>query len=226
MAVVGIVAVSLVSSLGLTNNDEVSILEDGPNINRALQLAQAGRGPKIIGEPTAVYGKAIKYSEALDDVVGPKVQFGESQAWKLDRQVYLYLFEGEFTNTETGTSHVTDWEQALVIFDAETAEYFMGITTRTHARLDVSKFLPLRIQDDAKEVPPRGVSADRPEPIAEPKATPAATYWFSMCGRPIPRRPERKAWEPLGVSCAPRRSGGRCGKCPVSPNSRTSSARS
>ncbi len=86
--VVGVAAVLLVGSLGLAgHSEETSTLEEGPNIDRALQIAQTGRGPKIAKEPTAVYGKVMKYGEALDAAVGPKVEFGESQAWKLDRTV-------------------------------------------------------------------------------------------------------------------------------------------
>ena len=98
-----------------------AILEEGGNINLARWHAQSGMGPSIVGDPTAVYGGIMTYRAALE-AVGSGVRPGPSQAWKLDREVYVYLFEGEFTESMTGTELVTDWAQKSVIFDAETGE--------------------------------------------------------------------------------------------------------
>ena len=82
-------------------DQDAAILEEGRNINWALSLAQSGMGPSLIGDPTAVYGGIMTYRAALE-AVGSKVKVGASQAWKLDREVYVYLFEGEFTDSMTG----------------------------------------------------------------------------------------------------------------------------
>ena len=105
-------------------DQDAAILEEGRNINWALSLAQSGRGPSIVGDPTAVYGGIMTYRAALE-AVGSGVRPGPSQAWKLDREVYVYLFEGEFTDSMTGTELVTDWAQKSIIFiDAETGESY------------------------------------------------------------------------------------------------------
>ena len=105
-------------------DQDAAILEEGRNINWALSLAQSGRGPSIVGDPTAVYGGIMTYRAALE-AVGSGVRPGPSQAWKLDREVYVYLFEGEFTDSMTGTELVTDWAQKFVMFDAETGESYV-----------------------------------------------------------------------------------------------------
>ena len=143
----------------------------------ALSLAQSGRGPSIIGDPTAVYGRIMTYRAALE-AVGSGVRPGPSQAWKLDREVYVYLFEGEFTDSMTGTQLVTDWAQKSIIFiDAETDEYYAEVPTiREPARRDVSQLQQIRIHDHVKGVAPREVNIDRTPPVAEPPATVAPGY--------------------------------------------------
>lgn len=148
-------AVLLILLVACRSGDD-AVLEEGRNINWALSLAQSGRGPTIIGDPTAVYGGIMTYRAALE-AVGPMAEPGSSQAWKLDREVYVYLFEGEFTDSLTGTELVTDWVQTIVIFDAETGEYFQGIDIREPSRRDMSRLQPVRLLDHEKGVEPRGV---------------------------------------------------------------------
>ena len=152
-----------------------AILEEGRNINWALSLAQSGMGPSIVGDPTAVYGGIMTYRAALE-AVGSGVRPGPSQAWKLDREVYVYLFEGEFTDSMTGTELVTDWAQKFVMFDAETGESYSETTRREPARRDVSQLQQIRIHDHVKGVAPREVNIDRTPPVAEPPATVAPGY--------------------------------------------------
>ena len=135
-------------------------MEQGGNINLALWLAQSGMGPSIVGDPTAVYGGIMTYRAALE-AVGSGIRLGPSQAWKLDREVYVYLFEGEFTDSMTGTELVTDWAQKFVMFDAETGESYSETTSREPARRDVSQLQPIRILDHVKGVAPREVAIDR-----------------------------------------------------------------
>ena len=119
------------------SDSETSILEEGGNINLALREAQNGMGPSIVGDPAAIYGMIMPYSAAVR-AAGSKVVDGESQAWKFDRLVYLYLFEGEIFDPDPRTRNTTDWAQKLVILDAETGSPFMEITHRAPAKLDVS----------------------------------------------------------------------------------------
>ena len=152
-----------------------AILEEGRNINWALSLAQSGRGPSIVGDPTAVYGGIMTYRAALE-AVGSGVRPGPSQAWKLDREVYVYLFEGEFTDSMTGTELVTDWAQTIIFIDAETGEYYGSTDIREPARRDVSQLQQIRILDHVKGVAPREVNIDRTPPVAEPPATAAPRH--------------------------------------------------
>lgn len=152
-----------------------AILEEGRNINWALSLAQSGRGPSIVGDPTAVYGGIMTYRAALE-AVGSGVRPGPSQAWKLDRVVYVYLFEGEFTDSMTGTELVTDWAQTIIFIDAETGEYYGSTDTRESARRAVPQLQQIRIHDHVKGVAPREVNIDRTPPVAEPPATVAPGY--------------------------------------------------
>ena len=156
-------------------DQDAAILEEGRNINWALSLAQSGRGPSIVGDPTAVYGGIMTYRAALE-AVGSGVRPGPSQAWKLDREVYVYLFEGEFTDSMTGTELVTDWAQKFVMFDAETGESYVETTRRESARRDVSRLQPIRILDHVKGVAPREVNINRTPPVAEPPATAAPRH--------------------------------------------------
>ena len=94
----------------------------------------------------------------------------------LDREVYVYLFEGEFTESMTGTELVTDWAQKSVIFDAETGESYLETTSREPARRAVSQLQPIRILDHVKGVAPREVNINRTPPVAEPPATVAPGY--------------------------------------------------
>ena len=128
-----------------------AILEEGRNINWALSLAQSGRGPSIVGDPTAVYGGIMTYRAALE-AVGSGIRLGPSQAWRLDREVYVYLFEGEFTDSMTGTQLVTDWAQTIIFIDAETGEYYSETTRREPARRAVPQLQPIRIHDHVKGV--------------------------------------------------------------------------
>ena len=137
----------------------VAVLEEGRNINHALRLAQSGIGPSIVGEPTVVYGGIMTYGAALK-AVHSKAMPGPSEAWKLDRQVYVYLFEGEFTDAMTGTQLVTDWAQTIVMFDAETGDSYGIIYVREPTRRDVSQLQPIRILDHVKDVTPRGETSN------------------------------------------------------------------
>ena len=128
-----------------------AILEEGRNINWALWLAQSGRGPSIVGDPTAVYGGIMTYRAALE-AIGSGISLGPSQAWQLDREVYVYLFEGEFTDSMTGTELVTDWAQKFIMFDAETGESYSETTRREPARRAVPQLQPIRIHDHVKGV--------------------------------------------------------------------------
>ena len=156
-------------------DQDAAILEEGRNINWALSLAQSGRGPSIIGDPTAVYGRIMTYRAALE-AVGSGVRPGPSQAWKLDREVYVYLFEGEFTDSMTGTELVTDWAQTIIFIDAETGEYYGSTDIRESARRDVTQLQPIRILDHVKGVAPREVNINRTPPVAEPPATAAPRH--------------------------------------------------
>ena len=156
-------------------DQDAAILEEGRNINWALSLAQSGRGPSIIGDPTAVYGRIMTYRAALE-AVGSGVRPGPSQAWKLDREVYVYLFEGEFTDSMTGTELVTDWAQTIIFIDAETGEYYGSTDIRESARRDVTQLQPIRILDHVKGVAPRGVDIDPTPLVTEPPATVVPGY--------------------------------------------------
>ena len=156
-------------------DQDAAILEQGGNINLALWLAQSGMGPSIVGEPTAVYGGIMTYRAALE-AVGSGIRLGPSQAWRLDREVYVYLFEGEFTDSMTGTQLVTDWAQKSVIFDAETGGSYAETTSRESGRRDVSRLQPIRVLDHVKGVAPREVNINRTPPVAEPPATVAPGY--------------------------------------------------
>ena len=154
---------------------DAAILEEGANINWALSLAQSGMGPSIIGDPTAVYGGIMTYRAALE-TVGSGVRPGPSQAWKLDREVYVYLFEGEFTDSMTGNELVTDWAQKFVMFDAETGKSYSETTRREPARRAVPQLQPVRLLDHEKGVAPREVNINRTPPVAEPPATAAPRH--------------------------------------------------
>ncbi len=95
VAIVATFAVVLTLLMACRPGD-AAVLEEGRNINWAISLAQSGRGPSIVGEPTSVYGGIMTYRAALK-AIGPAAEPGSSQDWKLDRKVYVYLFEGEFT---------------------------------------------------------------------------------------------------------------------------------
>ena len=130
-------------------------------------------GPSIVGDPTAVYGMIMTYSAAVK-AAGSKVVDGESQAWKFDRLVYLYLFEGDIFDPDPRTRNTIDWAQKVVILDAETGAPFREITHRVFTKLDASRFLPLTIRDNIKGVPPREIkSLNRPPRIPVARATPA-----------------------------------------------------
>ena len=156
-------------------DQDAAILEQGGNINLALWLAQSGMGPWIVGDPTAVYGGIMTYRAALE-AVRSGIRLGPSQAWKLDREVYVYLFEGEFTDSMTGTELVTDWAQTIIFIDAETGEYYGSTDIREPARRDVSQLQQIRIHDHVKGVAPRGVDIDPTPLVTEPPATVAPGY--------------------------------------------------
>ena len=156
-------------------DQDAAILEEGGNINLALWLAQSGMGTWIVGDPTAVYGGIMTYRAALE-AVRSGIRLGPSQAWKLDREVYVYLFEGEFTDSMTGTQLVTDWAQTIIFIDAETGEYYGSTDIREPARRDVSQLQQIRILDHVKGVAPRGVDIDPAPLVTEPPATVAPGY--------------------------------------------------
>ena len=165
--------VSALSSSAESAGD-AAILEEGGNINLGLRYAQKGRGPVLAGAPTAIYGKIMPYRDALGATGSSAANKGSSQAWKLDRPVHVYVFEGEIYNIDPRTSDVTDWAQKIVILDEEVGGSFEEITTRSASRIDVSEFLPLSIREDQKDVPPREIGRfNRPAAIPEPAATPA-----------------------------------------------------
>jgi hypothetical protein len=173
-AVAAITAFLLVSPLtsGGSHGD-AAILEEGGNINLALREAQKGIGPSIVGDPTAIYGKITTYSGALK-AAGVGVVFGESEVWKLDRPVHLYLFEGDITDADPRSSNISDWAQKVVILDAATGNPFLEATHRAVTRLDVSQFLPLSIRDYTRGVPPREIKRfNLPLTIPAAPATPA-----------------------------------------------------
>ena len=173
------------------SDEETSILEEGGNINLALREAQKGMGPSIVGDPTAVYGKIMTYSAALK-AAGSRGLEGDSQAWKFDRLVYLYLFEGDIFDPDPRTRNVTDMAQKVVILDAETGAPFREITHRAVTKLDVSQFLPLTFRDNTKGVPPREIKGlNRPPPIPVARATPA------------PKPPEETATSTAGPTRTP-----------------------
>ncbi|MCH7737855.1 MAG: hypothetical protein IH872_10720 [Chloroflexi bacterium] len=151
-----------------------AILEEGGNINGALQIAQNSRGPSIEGEPAAIYGKIMKYEDAVKGFGSLVVALGESQAWKFDRPVHVYLFEGDFTSTKIGTSQVSDWVQTILIIDAETGTLMQRTTHRLAGKIDTSQFLTLEVRESIKGVPARDVtSLDRPVEVPVAAATPA-----------------------------------------------------
>ena len=153
---------------------DTAILEEGGNINLALREAQKGIGASIVGKPTAIYGKVMSYSAALE-AGGSRVVDGDSQAWTFDRPVYLYLFEGHIFDIDPRTHNTSDWEQKIVIFDAETGFPFREIAHRETTKLDVTQFLPLTIRENARGVPPREIEGfDLPEEVPVAPATPAA----------------------------------------------------
>ena len=117
----------------------------------------------------------MTYRAALE-AVGSGIRPGPSQAWKLDREVYVYLFEGEFTDSMTGTELVTDWAQTIIFIDAETGEYYGSTDIRESARRDVTQLQPIRILDHVKGVAPREVNINRTPPVAEPPATAAPRH--------------------------------------------------
>jgi hypothetical protein len=68
VAVAAIAAFWLVGPLSSTadSQGDTAILEEGGNINLALREAQKGIGASIVGDPTAIYGKIMTYSAALE----------------------------------------------------------------------------------------------------------------------------------------------------------------
>ena len=174
-AVAAITAFLLVSPLkSAGSHGDTAILEEGGNINLALHEAQNGMGPLIVGDPTAIYGKIMTYSAALK-AAGARVVFeGESEVWKFDRPVHLYLFEGDIFDADPRTSNVSDWAQKVVILDAETGYPFREATHRVAGKVYVSQFLPLSIRDNTRGVPPREIkSLNLPLTIPAAAATPA-----------------------------------------------------
>ena len=79
IAAAGIAAFFLVNGFGAAaSHGEASTLEEGGNLNFALQQAQNGRGPSIVGDPAAVYGRTLTYSAAVK-AAGSSERDGESQ---------------------------------------------------------------------------------------------------------------------------------------------------
>ena len=115
IAAAGIAAFFLVSGFGAAgSHGEASTLEEGGNLNLALQQAQNGRGhPLSATRSQSTCSAAVK-------AAGSTGRDGESQAWKSDRPVYLYLFEGDIAAADLRPSQVTDWAQVILIFNAET----------------------------------------------------------------------------------------------------------
>jgi hypothetical protein len=151
-----------------------AILEDGGNINRALEIAQNSRGPSIEGEPTGIYGKIMKYQDAVKAFGSLVVSQGESQAWKFERPVHVYLLEGDFTNMRIGDDFISDWAQTILIVDAETGTLMLRTTHRLAGKIDTSGFAQLEILENTKGVPAGEVTSfDRPEVVPVSAATPA-----------------------------------------------------
>ena len=173
IATTGFFLVSALSSSAQSSGD-AAILEEGGNINWALREARKGIGPMLEGEPTAIYGKIMLYRDALEATGRNVAHEGSSQAWKLDRPVHLYVFEGEIYSIDPRMSDVSDWAQKITIIDEETGYTFGEITTRSASRIDVSDLFLLSIREDQRDVPPRKIgSFDRPPIIPAERATPA-----------------------------------------------------
>ncbi len=176
-AVVAITAFLLGNTLSSSaeSNGETATLEEGGNINWALLLARKGRGPTLVGDPTAIYGKIMTYSDAVAAAGVPMGAEGASVAWRLDRPVHLYVFEGNILDSDPRTSHVDDWAQKIIIIDEARGHHFGEITHRLAVKVDVSEFLPLSIRDDQKDVPHREIENLRtwPTPVPAAPATPA-----------------------------------------------------
>lgn len=174
--VAAITAFLLVSALSgsADSTGGTATLEEGGNINLALREAQQGRGPSLVGNPTAIYGKIMTYRDALEAIGANAAHVGASQAWRLDRTVHLYVFEGNILDADPKTSDVSDWAQIITIADADTGYPFRQRASRSVSRIDVAQFLPLSMRDDAKDVPPREIeSLNLPLEIPVDRATPA-----------------------------------------------------
>jgi hypothetical protein len=151
-----------------------AILEEGGNFNRALEIAQNSRGPSIEGAPTAIYGKIMKYQDVVNAFGSSSVSEGESQAWKFERPVHVYLLEGDFTDTRIGSDYVSDWVQTILIIDEETGTLMRRTTHRLARKVDTSGFAQLEILENTKGVPAREVTSfDLPEVVPVSAATPA-----------------------------------------------------
>ena len=187
LVALGVLAMAAVAAFFLVNtlsssaksDGETVTLEEGGNINWALLLARTGRGPTLVGDPTAIYGKIMTYSD-VGKATGSLVRSeGDSYAWRFDRSVLVYVFEGDFFDSDPRTSDVSDWTQKIVLVDEEKGYPFRETTHRLAGKIDVSPFLTLSIRDDQKDVPPRGIDDEdrRNQPTAVPAdpATPAPT---------------------------------------------------
>ena len=78
IAIIATFAVLLTLLMACSSGDD-AVLEEGRNINWALSLAQSGRGPTIVGDPTAVYGGIMTYRAALE-AIDPVAEPGPNQA--------------------------------------------------------------------------------------------------------------------------------------------------
>jgi hypothetical protein len=146
IAITGFFLVSALSSSAESTGD-AAILEKGGNINWALREARTGIGPFLKGDPTAIYGKIMPYRDALEATGRNLAHEGASQAWKLDRPVHLYVFEGEIHDLDPRTSDISDWAQKIIILDEETGGPFREGAHRSVVRIDVSDLLPLSIRE-------------------------------------------------------------------------------
>ena len=124
LAITGFVLVSTLSGSSEAPGD-ADILERGDNMNLALSQARNGMGA-ILGEPTAIYGGIMPYRDALEAIGSNVAHEGSSQRWRLDRPVYLYVFEGPMHDPDPRVSNITDWAQKFVTLDAETGSPFLN----------------------------------------------------------------------------------------------------
>ena len=158
-AIAGFLLVNTFSSSAAESSREIDILEEGGSINLALWLARKSKGPTLVGDPTAIYGRVMTYRDTTTAPWSSGSSDGPSAAWRLDRTVLVYLFEGKFFDADPRLRDIDDWVQQIHIIDEEKAYPFGHSTRRLAAKSDVSPFLLLSIREDQKDVPRRKIGS-------------------------------------------------------------------